>query len=285
MTPEGAWSFFAAFATMLGLLFGSFLNVCIARMPEDRSVAYPPSHCPACGHNIRWYDNIPVLSWLILRARCRDCGLPISSLYPAIELLTGLLAWLLFARIVPGPDALDLAHFAAFGVYLVFVCMLVAQTFIDIRHYIIPDEFSIYAVPLGVGGTLLLGWLGYPDALPWQQSVLGALLGGGSLALVMGLWWLVRRQESMGLGDVKLLAMIGSFLGAVPAVPVIIVIAAVAGSIVGLPLALLTRRKLSLALPFGPFLALGALAWLLHGPVLLSVYMGYIGRLYAIFGS
>ena len=115
MTPDGAWSFFAAFATVLGLLFGSFLNVCIARMPEDRSVAYPPSHCPACGHNIRWYDNIPVLSWLVLRARCRDCGLPISSLYPAIELLTGLLAWLLFARIVPGPDALDLALGDAHG--------------------------------------------------------------------------------------------------------------------------------------------------------------------------
>ncbi len=280
MSPEGTWEVLGAFAALFGLLFGSFLNVVIGRMPEDRSVVHPPSHCPACGHDIRWYDNIPVVSWVLLRARCRDCGTPISSLYPAIELLTGCLAWLLWRRIVPDIGAVDLAHVAAFAVYLGFVCMLVAVTFIDLRHYIIPDEFSIYAVPLGVGAALLLSWLGYPEAVSWQQSVLGALAGGGTLLAIMGLWWLVRRQESMGLGDVKLLAMIGAFLGLAPAVPLVIVVAAVAGSAVGVPLALLTRRRLNLALPFGPFLSLGAIAWLLHGEVLMELYLHYIGRLY-----
>ena len=280
MIPVDAYALFTGYATLLGLLVGSFLNVCIGRMPEDRSVVSPPSHCPACGHAIRWTDNIPVLSWLILRAKCRDCGTPISSLYPTIELLTGALAFVLWRSVVPGPEALDLAHAAAFGVYLLFTSMLVAVTFIDIRHYIIPDEFSIYAVPFGVAACALLTHLGYPGAPTWQQSVLGALAGGGGLFAVMAGWKLLRGQEGMGLGDVKLLAMIGAFLGVAPAVPMVIVIASVAGSLVGVPLALLTRKRLHLALPFGPFLALGALAWLLHGDALLGVYLHYIERMY-----
>jgi leader peptidase (prepilin peptidase)/N-methyltransferase len=260
------WHYGSAFAALLGLLVGSFLNVCIARMPEDRSVAYPPSHCPACGHGIRWYDNIPVVSWLVLRARCRDCGTPISSLYPTIELLTGLVGWLLYRRIVPGPEALDAAHLAAFGVYFVFAAMLVAQTFIDVRHYIIPDEFSIYAAPFGIAAAALLTWLGYPEAPTWKESVLGAVIGAGTLGFVMAAFWIIRRKEGMGLGDVKLLAMIGAFLGALPAVPFVLFVSAAAGSLVGVPMAVLRRRGFGAALPFGPFLALGALVWLLHGP-------------------
>jgi leader peptidase (prepilin peptidase)/N-methyltransferase len=253
-------------AFVFALLVGSFLNVCIARMPEDRSVVHPPSHCPACGARIRPWDNIPVVSWLLLRGRCRDCASPISSLYPTIELLTGLLGWLLFRRIVPGPGALDLPHLAAFGVYFVFVAMLVAQTFIDVKHYIIPDELSIYAAPFGILACVGLGWLGYGDAPSWRSSVVGAAAGGGVLLAVMGLFYLVRRKEGMGLGDVKLLAMIGAFLGALPAVPFVLFTSALAGSLVGVPMALLQRRGLGTALPFGPFLALGAIAWLLHGP-------------------
>lgn len=266
MTPDLAYNYFGFFALVFGLLIGSFLNVCIARMPEDRSVVSPPSHCPACGHGIRWYDNVPVLSWLILRAKCRDCGTPISSLYPTIELLTGLVAWLLYRRVIDGPADLDLAHGAAFGVYLVFAAMLIAQTFIDVRHYIIPDEFSVYAVPVGIASAALLTWLGYPGAPTWKESVAGALLGAGILGFVTLAYWLVRRREGMGFGDVKLLAMIGAFLGAVPAVPFVLFVSAVGGSLLGVPMAILRRRGLGAALPFGPFLALGALAWLLHGP-------------------
>lgn len=266
MSPDHLVIYFAVMATIFGLLVGSFLNVCIARMPEDRSVVSPPSHCPACGHGIRWYDNVPVLSWLILRAKCRDCGTPISSLYPTIELLTGCVAWLIFQRVVSGPEDLDVAHGAAFAVYVVFAAMLIAQTFIDVRHFIIPDELSIYAAPFGIGACAMLTWLGYPGAPTWKQSVLGAVLGAGSLGFVMVAFWLIRRKEGMGLGDVKLLAMIGAFLGAVPAVPFVLFVSAAAGSLVGVPMALLRRRGMGAALPFGPFLALGALAWLLHGP-------------------
>jgi leader peptidase (prepilin peptidase) / N-methyltransferase len=260
----------AGFATVFGLLVGSFLNVCIARMPEDRSVVSPGSACPSCGHAIRPRDNVPVLSWLLLRGRCRDCGAGISGLYPAIELLTGLLAWLLFRRVVPDPAALDLPHLVGFGGLLIFVAMLVAGAYIDLRHSIIPDELSIYAVPLGVGLNLLLGLLGHPSAPTWQQSVVGALAGAGALLLPMGVYYLLRRQEGMGFGDVKLLAMMGAFLGPLPAVPFILFGAALLGSAVGVPLALVRGRGLQLSLPFGPFLAVAALVWLLRGPELLQ---------------
>lgn len=268
MSPDQAWQFFGGAAGLFGLLVGSFLNVCIARMPEDRSVVHPPSHCPGCGCGIRPYDNIPVLSWMILRGRCRDCGTRISVLYPLIEILTGLVAWLVFRRLVPGPEALDLPHLAAFLVFFVFAAMLIAQTFIDVRHHIIPDEFSVYAVPVGVAASAGLAWLGYDGAIGWKASVLGALFGGGSLGLVMLVFYLVRKREGMGLGDVKLLAMIGAFLGPWPALPFVLFASSVAASFVGVPYALLQRKGLGAALPYGPFLALAALIWLLHGPIL-----------------
>jgi leader peptidase (prepilin peptidase)/N-methyltransferase len=268
------------FAFGFALCIGSFLNVCIARIPEDRSVVWPPSACPACGHRIRARDNVPVLSWLLLRGRCRDCATPISPLYPAIELLTGLMGWLVYRRVVTGPGDLDLAHLAAWVFFLLFAAMLIAQTYIDIRHYIVPDEFSIYAVPFGVGGAALLHALGYTGAPTWQGAVVGALAGGGTLGLVSLAYWLVRREEGVGLGDVKLLAMIGSFLGALPALPVVVMVGSMAGAAVGLTALALQRKGLRSALPFGPFLALGALVYLLHGDAILrALFPGLRGLL------
>ena len=266
------YGWMSGFVVVLGLLLGSFLNVCIARMPEDRSIVTPPSHCPACGSGIRPWDNIPVLSWVLLRARCRDCGTAISSLYPTIELLTGLLAWLLWRRLVPDGDAMDPGNITAFGVALVFVCMLITQAYIDIRHFIIPDSLSVYAVPLGIMAAVLQESMGVVDAPTWQQSVVGAVAGAGSLGLVMVVFWLVRRREGMGMGDVKLLAMIGAFLGAWPAVPFVIFVSSVIGAAVGLPMALLRKNSLGMALPYGPFLALAAILWLLHGPELVELW-------------
>jgi len=261
------------FATLLGLCVGSFLNVCIARMPEDRSVVHPPSHCPACGNGIRAFDNIPVLSWAFLRAQCRDCGSKISVLYPLIELMVGALFWLLFHRFIPGPEALNVQGLVAFGVMAVFVSMLVAMTFIDLRHYIIPDEFSIYAVPVGLAGVVLLAELGgaHPViASGWKDAVLGAFMGGGSLGLIMALYWLVRREEGMGMGDVKLLMMMGAFLGALPAIPFILIVSSLAGAAVGLPMALVGNKGLKVAMPFGPFLAFAAILYVLHGPEIVA---------------
>ena len=269
-------SFFSFFALLFGLIVGSFLNVVIARMPENRSIVHPPSHCPACGSGIRYYDNIPVISWLILGGRCRDCKTPISSLYPSIELLTGLLAWLLFSRIFQTAADLDPVHLGAFLFYFAFTAALVAETYIDIRHYIIPDELSIYAVPFAVAGMAALHHFGYPGAMTWKLSVLGAFFGGGCLAAVTALWWLIRRTEGMGLGDVKLLALIGAVLGPWPALPFVLFSSSVMAVMVMVPLNLAKGRGIRHALPYGPFLAAGSVLWLLHGPGLMRLWLpGY----------
>jgi leader peptidase (prepilin peptidase)/N-methyltransferase len=261
------------FAGLLGLCVGSFMNVCIARMPQDRSVVRPASHCPSCGHGIRPIDNVPLLSWLWLRGKCRDCQTRISVLYPLIELLTGLLFWLVFQRLVPSPVALDAGHLVAWAVMSLFAAMLVGVTFIDIRHFIIPDEFSVYAIPLGIGSVVAVHALGVAPpvmAASWKDAVLGAAVGGGVLMAIMGAYWLIRREAGMGLGDVKLVAMMGAFLGALPAVPFILITASMLGAMVGVPMAILGRRGLRLALPFGPFLALAAMIYLLHGPEIVA---------------
>jgi len=261
------------FSGLIGLAVGSFMNVCIARMPQDRSVVFPASHCPACGHGIRPHDNIPLLGWLLLRGRCRDCGTGISVLYPLIELLTGLIFWLLFVRVIPSAALLDAGHLVAWGLLSVFAAMLVGLTYIDIRHFIIPDEFSIYAVPVGVAGVAAVDALGVHlpmMAASWQDAVVGAAVGGGVLASIMGAYWLVRREVGMGFGDVKLVAMMGAFLGVLPAVPFILVVASMTGALVGVPMAIFGKRGLRVALPFGPFLALAALIYVLHGPEIVS---------------
>jgi leader peptidase (prepilin peptidase)/N-methyltransferase len=270
---------FQAFAFAIGLSFGSFLNVCIARMPEDRSVSSPPSHCPNCGHQIRWYENIPVLSWVALGAKCSSCKTPISPLYPAIELLTGVLSLLLFRHLVPidgvmQPDGtLIPQHLAGWVFYLAFLFLLLGTTFIDLRHYIIPDEFSIYSVPVGVAGCAFLGWLGSPAAPSWQQSVVGALIGGGSLWAVMFAYRVVRGEEGMGFGDVKLLAMMGAFLGALPAIPFIVLVSSVAGSVVGIVLIVTQGRGFRAQVPFGPFLSLAGVIYLFFGDVIIARWL------------
>ena len=262
------------FASLVGLCVGSFLNVCIARMPEDRSVVRPASHCPACGTSIRPWDNIPLMSWALLRGRCRDCGTRISVLYPVIELMVGLLFWLVFHRFIPDISALNAHGLMAFGLMAVFVSMLVAMTFIDLRHYIIPDEFSIYAVPVGILGVILYAEFGGGHAViasGWRDAVLGAFVGGASLGLIMGFYWLVRREEGMGMGDLKLLMMMGAFLGTLPAIPFILIVSSLAGAIVGLPMVLIGKKGLQVAMPFGPFLAFAAILYVLHGPELVRV--------------
>lgn len=284
MSIDTIYQVFGAFALLLGLVIGSFLNVVIIRLPQDRSVVWPGSACPSCGTPIKPYDNVPVLAWLWLRGRCRTCRTRISVLYPVIELLTGLVAWLLFRRIITGPQDYDIGHLLAFLVLFLFASMLIAQTFIDVRHYIIPDELSVYAVPFGVAGAALLKWAGYGGpvgAVGWQQAVVGALAGALMLGTVMALYWLVRREDGMGFGDVKLLAMMGAFLGAIPAVPFILFLASVAGAAIGVPVALLQRRGFRAALPFGPFLALAGMVWLLHGPELLQRWFPGVGLLLA----
>lgn len=259
---------FQLFALLFGLCIGSFLNVCIARMPHDKSVVSPGSACPSCMQGIRAWDNIPVLSWLLLGAKCRKCKVKISALYPIVELLMGLLALLLFRMLVP-----DMRYVTpyALGIWCsltVFVAMLLALSLIDIRWKMIPDQFSIWAIPIGLAAAVALpnlrGTAPFIGPTP-TEALIGAVVGIGSLLLIIGSYWLVRRQEGMGMGDVKLLGMIGAFLGWQALAPVILM-ASVSGSLIGIALMIKQGRGFRSQLPFGPFLSLGAVLYLFFWP-------------------
>ena len=232
--------YFSSFALFFGLCIGSFLNVCIARMPHDRSVVSPPSACPSCRTPIRPWDNIPVISWLLLGAKCRYCKAPISVLYPTIELLMGILALLLFRFLVPTESDLTLHTLGTWATYTVFLAMLVGLSFIDLRWKMIPDQFSIYAIPVGLGAVYGLSHLGEPLQFTpptLVDAAIGAVAGVLGLLAIIGTYWLIRREEGMGMGDVKLLGMMGAFLGWQALAPIIL-IASVTGSIIGVTLML-----------------------------------------------
>ena len=262
--------YFSSFAFFFGLCIGSFLNVCIARMPQDRSVVSPPSACPSCMSPIRPWDNIPVLSWVFLGAKCRNCKASISVLYPTIELLMGLLALLLFRFLAPTEAELTLHTLGTWATYTVFLAMLVGLSFIDLRWKMIPDQFSIYAIPVGLAAVYGLSHLGEPlqfSPPSLADSAIGAVAGILGLLAVIGTYWLIRREEGMGMGDVKLLGMMGAFLGWQALAPIIL-IASVTGSVIGVALMLSQGRGFRSQLPFGPFLSLGAVVYLFFWPEL-----------------
>ena len=238
-------------------MIGSFLNVFICRLPKEESIITPGSHCPQCSKPIRWYDNIPLVSFLLLRGKCRNCHRSISVQYPLVEGITALLSLLLFIRFGPSLN---------YVIYFAFVAALVVITVIDLHHQIIPDMISLP----GIGVGLLASWI-----LPGTSVVnalLGLLLGGGSLFLVATVYeWLFKR-EGMGGGDVKLLAMIGAFLGW-KAVILTILLSSLIGSIVGIAVILWKGRDFKYAIPFGPFLSLGAVIALFYGENLILWYL------------
>lgn len=246
---------FAVYATVVGLLVGSYLNVLIHRLPRDESTVVSRSRCPHCSAPIRPWDNVPLLSYLVLLGRCRACKTRISPRYPLVEALTGALFLACFLRFGPTVGAVGAATFCALSV---------ALAFIDVEHFLLPDKLTL---PGLVAGLAFATWL------PWtslQRSALGALLGGGGLLALYGLWYALRREEGMGLGDVKMLAMQGAFLGW-PGVLLTLLLSAVAGAAVGV--ALLARGgTLKTQLPFGTFLAAGGVATLFFGPQLIAWY-------------
>ena len=249
--------YFAISAFILGAVIGSFLNVCICRLPRDESVVSPPSHCPNCSCGIHWYDNIPLISYLLLRGKCRGCGTRISPQYPLVELLNGLLTLALFLRF--GPTFFFLVLF-------LFCSALVVITFIDLEHQIIPDEISLPGILLGFLFSFFL------PGHTWLNSLIGILLGGGSLLLVAsGYHWLTGK-EGMGGGDIKLLAMMGAFLGW-KAIPFIIFASSLIGSVVGISLMLIKKKDSKLAIPFGPYLAFAAILYIFYGRPLIHWYL------------
>ena len=241
----------------LALCIGSFLNVCIHRIPLRESIVSPPSHCPACGHQIPWYHNLPVVSYVLLKGRCGFCDTKISPVYPLVEFGTGLAAVLLF--FVFGLSLL-------FPVYFVFVCALIVISFIDLEHRIIPDVISIPGILVGLGVSFFR-----PD-LPPLNALIGALVGGGLLLAVVIGYYLLTKREGMGLGDVKLLAMIGAFLGW-KGVLFTLFSSSVLGALSGMVVMVIKKGDMKLAIPFGPFLSLGAVLYLFLGERLIGWYL------------
>ncbi len=250
---------FETTALLLGLVVGSFANVCIYRLPRRESVVTPPSRCPSCGSLIRARDNVPVLGWLLLRGRCRACRAPISPRYPAVEAANGLL-WLALA-VVRGPQAQTFVEMA-------LVTALLVLSFIDLEHQILPDVITLPGVAAGLAASFLPGSHVRP---------LGALLAaaGGWLAFaaVAKAYQRVRGVEGLGQGDWKLAAMLGAFLGWQPML-LTVLIATLAGTLVGLGAVALRGRDMRHALPLGTFLGAAGIAVVFVGEPILSWYQG-----------
>jgi leader peptidase (prepilin peptidase) / N-methyltransferase len=267
--------FFVAAVGIIGAIIGSFLNVVIHRVPREESVAFPASHCPSCGTAIRPYDNLPVVSWAVLRGRCRSCRAPISARYPAVELLTGAL----FALVYLLHSGLTLS----LPFDLAFVAAVVALVFIDAEHMILPNVITYpgFALALVARAVVpnLYGVASFGDGqVPaWLLSVGGALLGaavgGGFLWVVGWLWERARGVEAMGLGDVKMMFMVGAFLGW-PLTLLTIFVGVLSGSAAGVAaMARRGERDMQMLLPFGIFLGLGSLVSLLFGTQLIDWYV------------
>ena len=259
MTPDTP--LFILVAALFGAVIGSFLNVCILRWGAEpkESVVRPPSHCPKCGIGLRWYDNVPIVSWIVLRGRCRGCRAPISIQYPLIELTTAAIWGFMVWRHGVGVEAL---RGAAFGTVLLGIAMT------DARAYIIPDEFSLGGLALGILFALAAG------KQPLGTALLGAAVGFGLLWLVAILGEWMFKQEAMGGGDIKMMAMVGAFLGWQGTL-LTVFLGALIGSLIFVPLSLIGHKKL---VPFGIFLAVGAAATYLIGPAILTWYSAYLGR-------
>ena len=244
-----------AAAFLFGLCFGSFLNVVIFRLPLGQSLNHPPSRCMKCGYALRWRDNIPILSWALLGGKCRKCRTRISMQYPIVELVTALLFVLVVWLTPPGPLVFS---------RLMLVCILVALFGIDLEHQILPNTITLPGMAIG----LIFSFIAPPG---WQSSLTGILLGAGVLYGIAAAYYLVRREEGLGMGDVKMLAMIGAFLGW-KAVLVTLVLSSFSGALLGIALIAAQRGGMRLALPFGTFLALGALAAMFAGDPLIAWY-------------
>ena len=243
---------------ILGSCVGSFLNVCIYRLPRRESLAWPASHCTSCNRPLSWYENIPIASWLVLRGRCRTCRAPISSKYPIVEATTALV-------FVIGYQLYGLTPLAA--VRVVFACALIVLFVTDLEHKILPNVITVPGIAVGFVCSLFL-----PPG--WRDSLIGIAIGGGTLFAIAEAYYRVRGQEGLGMGDVKLLGMIGAFLGW-KLVLLTLVFASFAGSLAGGVMIASGRGSMKYALPFGTFIAIGALVAAIWGVPIVDWYTGF----------
>lgn len=283
-TLEMLNTFFLAVSFVLGCMVGSFLNVCVYRLPRGESVVRPRSHCPKCGHLIAWYDNIPIVSWLVLGAKCRHCRATISWQYALVEAITGALFLLVYMRF---------GAVLATPVYMLLAAGLVLVTFVDLSDWTIPNEVTFPGIPLGIACSVV--GMFYPGSgfivQDVFESLIGVVAGGGVLYLLDKIALVAFKKRGMGFGDVKLLAMLGAFMGW-KGVIVVLILSSFVGSIVGLIL-LAMHKKTGPAqeasdeseeekvpeghyLPFGPYLVLAGLIYLFFGPDLIALYLAFL---------
>jgi leader peptidase (prepilin peptidase)/N-methyltransferase len=252
---------FIALAAVLGAVIGSFLNVCIYRLPIGKSVVWPASSCESCSRELSWFENLPIVSWLALGAKCRTCRTPLSPRHPLIESLTALMfalgawhygpTWLLASRLLLG-------------------CILIVLFAIDLEHHLLPNVVTLPGIVIG----LAFSFVTTPG---WQSALIGVVVGGAVPWLIAEAYYRIRHEDGLGMGDVKMLAMIGAFVGWQLTI-VTLMLASFAGSIIGVLLIVTRRGGMKYALPFGTFLALGAALAATVGPGLLDWYLGFWNR-------
>ncbi len=245
---------------IIGLCVGSFLNVCIYRLPAAQSIVRPRSKCPQCGSLIAFYDNIPLFSYLWLKGRCRHCGVKIGLRYPTIELLGGLFALATYLKFGLSVAAL---------IYFAFIASMLVVTFIDLDHRIIPDVITLPGIPICFAASFAL------PSIDFKAALLGILVGGGSLYMVAWIYSLITKKEGMGGGDIKLLAMMGGLAGW-QGVAFTIFVSSLVGTLSGFVVMLHSRKGMKLAIPFGPFLAIGAITYIFFGTHLINWYFGIL---------
>jgi leader peptidase (prepilin peptidase)/N-methyltransferase len=248
------------FFFLMGICIGSFLNVCIYRLPVSKSIVHPRSMCPNCETLIRSYDNIPLFSYLWLKGRCRRCKVKIPLRYPMVELLGGLFALGTYLKFGLSIETL---------IYYVFIAALLVVTFIDLDHRIIPDVITLPGIPICFVASLAL-----PDT-PYKDALLGILIGGGSLFLVAWIYSILTKKEGMGGGDIKLLAMMGAIVGW-QGVLFTVFVASLVGTMAGFAAMLQSRKGMKLAVPFGPFLSIGGITYIFFGTELVNWYFNLL---------
>lgn len=251
--------FYEITAFLFGISIGSFLNVCIYRIPNGKSIVHPGSTCPQCNTAIRFYDNIPILSYLFLLGKCRYCKKRISIRYPLIEFLTGLFAVCTYLKFGMSIDTF---------VYFIFIAALLTITFIDIDHQIIPNVISLPFIPIGIGLSFFLSPITVLDAL------YGVLAGGGSLFVVSRGYYYITRVEGLGLGDVKLIAMIGAFIG-LKGIFFTIFFSSLIGTLIGTAVMIHQKKDMRYQIPYGPFLSIGAIVYLFFGNQIINWYIQF----------
>ncbi len=237
------------FAFIFGAAVGSFLNVCIFRIPAKVSIVKPSSQCPSCHQSIRFYDNIPIISFIFLKARCRNCGEKISWRYPLVELITAIFSLLLFIKFGVTINYI---------VFFIFTAVLIVITFIDLDHQIIPDILTLPGIPIFFLAAIFI------VKVPWHEALIGLLIGGGVLFAIAFVYEFITKREGMGGGDIKLLAMIGGFFGWKSLI-FILLFSSFAGALVGVAAMIIKKQDMKYAVPFGPFLSAAAVAYVFLG--------------------